>query len=151
MFGITKIVKGYSIQTYFLYCYAIFISKDITRQRGGVTFGTPWMPDRGDISMSFTHIKTTLILIDNNTTRNLVICGRKSIGLRIVAILKNSSVNPQMKFIKSYPFTQFFWKGVELGQMVSDGGSSRTNVIQYKCKKLDFNLFSFQAPHEISQ
>ena len=41
MFGITKIVKGYSIQTYFLYCYAIFISEDITRQRGGVTFGTP--------------------------------------------------------------------------------------------------------------
>ena len=41
MFGITKIVKGYSIQTYFLYCYAMFISEDITRQRGGVTFGTP--------------------------------------------------------------------------------------------------------------
>ena len=41
MFGITTIVKGYSIQTYFLYCYAIFISEDITRQRGGVTFGTP--------------------------------------------------------------------------------------------------------------
>ena len=41
MFGITEIVKGYSIQTYYLYCYAIFISEDITRQRGGVTFGTP--------------------------------------------------------------------------------------------------------------
>ena len=41
MFGINKIVKGYSIQKYFLYCYAIFISEDITRQRGGVTFGTP--------------------------------------------------------------------------------------------------------------
>ena len=41
MFGITQIVKGYSIQTYYLYCYAIFISEDITRQRGGVTFGTP--------------------------------------------------------------------------------------------------------------
>ena len=41
MFGITKIVKGYSIHTYFLYCYAIFISENITRQRGGVTFGTP--------------------------------------------------------------------------------------------------------------
>ena len=43
MFGITKIVKGYSIQTYYLCCYAIFISEDITRQRGGVTFRTPCM------------------------------------------------------------------------------------------------------------
>ena len=41
MFGITTIVEGYSIQTYFLYCYAIFISEDITRQRGGLTFVTP--------------------------------------------------------------------------------------------------------------
>ena len=41
MFGITQIVKGYSIHTYLLYCYAIFISEDIMRQRGGVTFGTP--------------------------------------------------------------------------------------------------------------
>ena len=34
MFGITTIVKGCSIQTYLLYYYAIFISEDITRQRG---------------------------------------------------------------------------------------------------------------------
>ena len=36
-----KIVTSYSIQTYFLYCYAIFISEDVTRQRGGVNFGIP--------------------------------------------------------------------------------------------------------------
>ena len=41
MFGITQIVKGYSIQTYFLYCCDIFISEAITRQIGGVTYGTP--------------------------------------------------------------------------------------------------------------
>ena len=41
MFGITTFVKGYSIQAYFLYCYATFISEVILRQRGGVTFGTP--------------------------------------------------------------------------------------------------------------
>ena len=37
----TTLLLLLSIQTYFLYCYAIFISEDITRQRGGVTFGTP--------------------------------------------------------------------------------------------------------------
>ena len=41
MCGITKMVTGYSIQTYFLYFYAIFISEDITLQRGGVAFGRP--------------------------------------------------------------------------------------------------------------
>ena len=41
MFGIKETVKGYTIQTYFLYCYAIFISEYIMHQRGDVTFGTP--------------------------------------------------------------------------------------------------------------
>ena len=42
-FGITKIVKGYFIKIYFLRCYAIFVSPDITHERRGVTLGTPCM------------------------------------------------------------------------------------------------------------
>ena len=63
MFGITKIVKGYSIQTYYLYCYAIFISEDITRQRGGVTFGTPCITENRSGEKMFSVKTNTLFII----------------------------------------------------------------------------------------
>ena len=94
MFGITTIVKGYSIQTYFLCCYVIFIFLDLnniyldTRIILIDTFtADKWLKTFFDIAAIYTLSRST---IDNGyfrTTPNLVVPHTDGVGSVIFSVI----------------------------------------------------------------
>ena len=73
MFGMTTIVRGYSIQTYFLFIAMQFSYLKITRQIGGVTFGTPCTI--GDIFVKTRNLRKLLERFLERLTKLYAILG----------------------------------------------------------------------------